>query len=300
MSFEGVDPVDLSTLQVLKQQPYMVGPKMDGVRLLMYHDENTEGEKTFFISRKGEKIPYQSENITYQPALYSSEHEKLVPHGPPKVRRKKCMPCTTIKKYVIDVEKMEDNTYFILDILQVNDMNLRWNTFDFRYQLLQRLFCEDVIQTTSPREDCDLNRFFVLEYILWYPKLTLGEIVKNYSPIDGVIFVAKNQPYKAERYRYKFLDTIDFQADASGNLNVLVGRGPFERVEPFIMWRQRSASVREYVQAGGIYECAFNIKKQTWRVVKKREDKEKPNRLHVARYIFFNVILKKKYLHPFQ
>ena len=120
-----------------------------------------------------------------------------------------------------------------------------------------------------------------------------------YKPIDGLIFVSKFGNHKEKKWRYKYMDTIDFEAEQSGNLKVLVGSGQYQRTEGFHLGNNHFAYTSQYVKKGSIYECAFDTKTKKWFIVRQRHDKIKPNRLHVARYIFHQVILKKKFIQPF-
>lgn len=294
--FEGGDPIDLANVRVLKQKPFYVAPKMDGVRYLMYHDSTKPAnEKTYLINRKGEKIVYQCEDLLKREILYDSLQEKMIPTGKSTIKKKLPMPFTLAKKFVIDLEKINNHKFYILDILQIDAMDLREKPFSFRYEMLKGSFYE-IDKNDSSTPCC----FFVLEYMPWFPEITLESILKNHHPTDGIIFVSKEGNYSATKWRYKLIDTIDFEAETSGNLKVLVGSGQYQRTEAFRLAKNYFAYTKDYVKKNKIYECAFNYKTRQWVVIRQRTDKVKPNRLHVARYIFYEIILKKRFIRPFQ
>ncbi len=292
--FEGPDPIDLINVNVLLEQSYMTAPKMDGMRFLMYHDSNKPpGYKTYLVNRKGEKFQYQSEDIEKEEALYFSSSDKMEKTGKICKRKKSPMPITLAGKFVIDIEKMNDNLFYILDLLEIDNLNLRERPFYFRYELLTGSFFN--LNNEEENECC----FFPLEYVPWVPRISLLEIMQEYRNTDGIVFYPSNGNYMQTKWRYKFQDTIDFEAGKNGNLKVLIGRGDFQRTDTFHQWKNVNAMTNDFVKEGCIYECRFNLKTQKWHVVTRRHDKVKPNKVQVARYIFFNVILKKRYIKPF-
>lgn len=295
--FEGPDPIDLINTKVLLEEPYMVAPKIDGMRFLMYHDsKKPHGYKTHLINRKGEKFQYQSEDIEKEEFLYFSKSDKMEKTGKVSIKKKYPMPITLAGKFVIDIEKMSDDLFYILDLLEIDNLDLRNRPFYFRYELLTGSFFHIPNKNDPKEEKCC---FFPLEYIPWFPSISLHSILQNYRKNDGIVFYPSNGNYMKTKWRYKFQDTIDFEAGKNGNLKVLIGRGDFQRTESFHQWKNVYAITNDFVKEGGIYECRFNLKTKKWHVVTRRYDKVKPNKVQVARYIFFNVILKKRYIKPF-
>lgn len=292
MFFEGGDPIDLCNTSVLKQQDFYVAAKVDGLRYLMYHDSRKpKKEKTYLVNRRGEKTMYRCEDLLQKKIVYNSMQEKMIPTGETIVKKQQPMPFTLAKQFVIDVEKINDNKFYILDILELGNMNVREKPFSFRYELLKAVFFE----LDGHKKNC----FFVLQYVPWFPEIALHDILKNFRPCDGIVFVSKNGNYKETKFRFKFLDTIDFEAEQSGNLKVSVGSGQYQRTEAFRIGKNYFAYTSDYVKKGCIYECAFDHKTGRWFVVRRRYDKVTPNRLHVARYIFYQIILRKKFIQPF-
>ena len=135
--FEGPDPIDLIDTKVLLQEPYMVAPKVDGMRFLMYHDsKKPHGYKTYLINRKGEKFQYRSDDIEKEECLYFSSSDKMEKTGKIYKRKKAPMPVTLAGKFVIDVEKINGSLFYILDLLEMDNLDLREKPFYFRYELL--------------------------------------------------------------------------------------------------------------------------------------------------------------------
>jgi hypothetical protein len=290
--FEGPDPIDLTNVNDLLREPYMVGPKMDGKRFIMYHDSTKPpGYKTYLVNRKGEKFQYRSEDLEKEQCLYNSVTNQLEKTGKRVFRKKLPMPTTLANKFAIDVEKINDELFYILDLLEIDNLDLREQPFSFRYELLSGSFFH------VGNDKCC---FFPLEYIPWFPSINLHTILQTYRNIDGIVFYPKNGNYMKTKLRYKFEDTIDFEAGKNNSLKVLVGRGDFQRTEAFHQWKNAYAFTNDYIKEGNIYECRFDLKTQQWHVVNQRHDKVKPNKVQVARFIFFNVILKKRYIKPFQ
>ena len=296
--FEGPDPIDLIDTKILFEQPYMVCAKIDGMRFLMYHDNKKPlGYKTYLVNRRGEKFQYQSEDIKKEECLYSSESGQMKKTGKFSIKKKAPMPKTIADKFVIDIEKTNDG-FFILDLLEIDNLDLRNKPFYFRYELLTGSFF-DINKNNNNVNDEEKCCFFPLEYQKWFPTIKLQDILKDYKKTDGIIFYPLNGNFLQTKFRYKFQDTIDFEAGKNGNLKILIGKGNFQRTEVFHQWQNIYATTDEYIKEGAIYECRFHLKTKKWSVVRRRYDKIKPNKLQVARYIFFNVILRKRFIKPF-
>lgn len=291
--FEGPDPIDLTNIKILSKESYMVAPKIDGMRYIMYYDsKKPEGYKAYLINRRGDKFHYQSEDIEKDECLYSSFSNKMEKTGKKIIRKKKPMPFTFSKSYVIDIEKINDNLFYILDLLEIDNLDLRHQPFYIRYKLLTGTFF------SNPNIN-EKTVFFPLEYIQWHKNITLESIMKHYQKTDGIVFYSSEGEYMKTKWRYKFQDTIDFEAGKNGNLKVLIGRGEFQRTECFHLWKNIYAVTKDCLKEGEIYECRFDLKTKNWKVVARRYDKIKPNKVSVAKYIFFNVILRKRYIQPF-
>lgn len=292
--FEGPDPIDLSNVKILHDHFFFVAPKIDGMRFIMYHDsEKPYGKKTFLVNRKGDKFEYQSEELVREECLYFSRENKMKKTGKKTIIPKKAMPFTNAKKFVIDIEKISDDLFYILDVLEFDNFDLRKKPFYIRHEILNGIFF-------SEDKKNEQNCFFPLKYIAWKPTIKIEEIIENYQfIIDGIIFYSSDGNYKDIKYRYKFKDTIDFEAGKNGSLKLLIGNGDFQRTEYFRQWKNVFATTKDCVKEGFIYECGYDLKKQNWHVIKQRHDKSKPNKLQVGRYIFFNIIMKKRYIRPF-
>lgn len=264
MFFEGVDPQDLCNIEQLNGSMH-VGPKMDGKRYIMYKDET----EVYLVDR-GHNKSTRKDLVTY-------------------------LPKTQCKTYVLDLEWVEKkrklafdgspeyyHVFYILDILGCDELQLRNKPFTFRYNILQNLFA-----------DTDLIK--IVPYTIWNVKNSLPSMTHGFEPNDGLVFVASDLPYKSLRLRYKYVDTIDFMALIGGFLGVSVGEG---KIVPFRVGN-RNVQCNDYMKVGKVHEMRYDLNAKKWKIVCVRHDKTKPNRLHVARFILYNVILKKRYIQPF-
>ena len=258
MQFIGGDPIDLSDVNILKQGPYHVAPKIDGIRYLLY--KKNENEKPFVVSRRGLKLNFPLPNFNCN------------------------LPSIICKTYILDIEKV-DKKYYILDALKLDGIDLIFKPFIERYSLLKTVLNLNVN-----------SNFELIPYFPWFPKIKFENIVQNY-PIDGLIFVPTHLPYRSQKFRWKFVNTIDFQALSGGFLGVLVGK---DNVIPFRIGKYNIHFNGYPLKRNDIYEFRFDLISRKWFPICKREDKKKPNRLQVARFILFDIILKQHKIQPFE
>jgi hypothetical protein len=255
-AYEGGDPIDLTNTNLLKETPFHVAPKIDGIRYLLTVNEN---EHPFVVSRRGEK--------TFFPLPFH-----------------RCnLPKTICKSYVIDIEKV-DRKYYILDVLNLDGIELKNRPFTERYEMLKTVF------------NLDLNsNFILLPYIPWFLSIKFADIVQNF-PVDGLIFVASEKSIFHQKYRWKYVNTIDFQALRGDFLGVSVAKN---KVVPFMIGKKEQRFNDYPLKINAIYECRFDLKERKWKVVCRRHDKIKPNGVKIARFIFYEVILKQYNIQPF-
>ena len=168
MFFEGGDPIDLCSTSVLKQKEFYVAAKVDGLRYLMYHDSTKpKTEKTYLINRKGEKTTYRCEDLFQKKIMYNSMQEKMIPIGETIIKKKQPMPFTIANQFVIDVEKINNDKFYILDILQLGNMDLREKPFSFRYELLARRQAKEKVRFLESFDRCRPSNHLIIGVFFW-------------------------------------------------------------------------------------------------------------------------------------
>lgn len=252
-NFEGGDPRDLTDVKILHHGPFHVAPKLDGIRYILYKRK----KECYVVTRRGERHMF--------PLMYHKNTQ---------------LPNTSCETYTLDIEKV-DKKYYILDVLQLDSLNLRDKSFQYRYDLLRMVI--------HPSDS-----FMIAPYLKWHSQIYFPDIVKNF-PVDGIIFVPSELNYHAMKLRWKYVNTIDFQALANDFLGILVGK---DQIIPFKIGKYEQQSAIP-LKKGLIYECRFDMIQNKWFPICRRDDKIKPNRLNIARFIFYNVIVKQHSIQPF-
>ena len=322
--FEGADPTDLSQIEShyikklsdetnnIKENTVYVSPKLDGYRAILYHNIKYHTSRTrrppvydtescFMITRRGHRYEVDI-NLLVMPAYYLH------------------------KPFIFDIEIVENvdnyNSYYIMDILHVNQESLFNTSFEYRLQKLNE-FTEFNLKVDP--QPCRYH-FKTVPYKLYNPAMRMKDITGLVSQkTDGVVFCFGKDWVRQSRLRYKVEDTIDFQILPMEGSRDSVGLGVLINVQPQkgpsrIMNRSRIPlrskqrielfaphgrpqvveCKKDELQINGIYEFKYNLKQQKFECIRRRFDKQKPNKLFVANFIFNEIIKKKHLINPFQ
>ena len=328
--FEGADPIDLTKLesdymkrlyqqrihpdntQKLVQNTVYVSPKIDGHRVILYHNIILETNRTkqdivydtntyYMITRRGER---HQVNPSWIPASLAST------------------------PFIFDIEIVKGefyNKYFIMDVLHLGEEMLQNTVFEYRLQKLNQLDLDDEGVVGEGRG----IEFIKVPYEIYNPDKLLTDITKLTDvKTDGVVFCFGKDWVRQSRKRFKLEDTIDFQIlpmEKSKNkvgLGILINSPPLagpsrimnrnrrgsrggrstQHVEifaPFGEPQVHRCKPREF-EMNGIYEFKYNIPQRKFECVRRRHDKLKPNKVFVANFIFNEIIKKKHLINPFK
>ena len=331
--FEGADPTDLTKLDSdyikrLSLESYQfqnnmvyVSPKVDGVRVILYH-------KIRYKQMGAKNIPVYDEDVCHMVTRRGEHHivsQNFIP------------PALKATPFVFDVEIVHyhnpfvPDIYYIMDILHFKENDLHTVPFKYRLPKLEELevSCDQVHFEQAMVNNQNYFFFRKVPYKVFNPTMRMKDITSLVDvETDGVVFCFAKDWVRQARKRFKIEDTIDFQIMALGSpardkvgLGILVnrkrlqgpsrilnrsrnrGRQPFDQtVEVFspLGIPQTIECENGELEINGIYEFRYNLEEGKFVSVRRRLDKRKPNKLYVANFIFNQIIKKKHLINPFQ
>lgn len=341
--FEGADPTDLTKVgsEYIKrlsikgeenENTVFVSPKVDGVRVILYH-------KIRFELYRTKKNTIYDEDVCHMITRRGEQHI---------VKPNMIIPYTLkTTPFIFDIEIVHYNNpfipdiYYIMDILHLEKEDLRNVPFEYRLNKLIELDLSSPMNLELPTpENQDFIIFKTTPYKVYNPEMKMKEITSLVDvATDGVVFGFAKDWIRQSRKRFKVEDTIDFQIMHLSHtpfkkvgLGILVNRhilqGPSRIMNRFMNRREKgrrndggSRITQQTVEIfsplgipqtldcvdddmeleiGAIYECRYNLQKKAFECVRRRYDKRKPNKLFIANFIFNEIIKKKHLINPFQ
>ncbi|CAJ0956615.1 unnamed protein product, partial [Mesorhabditis belari] len=295
--FPGSQPVSLESsptnnnLRFIAERPYMVSWKADGMRYLVY------------IQDEDEIFAFDRDNEVFQiPTL------KFVQR-----RREKREPFKHLTDVLVDcevvIDKVEINgkttqvpRLFIFDIIHFGKFSLKKENYELRRQCINKEIIgprADAIASGFIRREQEVMSVRIKEFwdICAVPKLFDEKFVKNVGhEIDGLIFQPCDEPYIAGRQD----SVLKWKPPSHNSVDFLLQIRRIARVNELPFY-QGCLYVQHYDQAfanikatkalqpydGKIIECTRNERKE-WVFMRERTDKSLPNSYKTAMAVLQN------------
>lgn len=266
-AFPGSQPVNLDwkSLFNLKQRKYVVTYKSDGERALLY----SEGGISYYIDRKYE----------FRPTSVITSISKTLLDG-------------EIVWDIVDGKTTE--RYLVYDAIYVNGENVK------NLPLLRRLFTFNTNLLQPSQVANTAGEIYMKDFY----STTDIDVVRNLCkrlphPCDGLVFTPADEAYVAGRchallkYKEGKYNTVDFSAYITGNrIELYCGKFGRDTVWVDYAYEQCNQFVHflNNIRNPSIVECEYiwneHLHVGNWRIVRIRNDKDKPNDLKVLNWTY--------------